>query len=212
MKTYQLLICILLIASCSKDKTIESFTIQIENRESIHFENSECEFNNRQNQYHYSTTSGDPDFPSQYHLGATYSNIFGLDSVISSFSINLFIDIEPTVEQISPEYLELILSNENSEDKSKHFYPYVELRVSNESFSNRKFNSLLGGPKFNEDFTFRINDYEILYSSDCIEKDLLYLDITIGGRLDDLFFANPNPMSITLKEIQLKVLYDLYIR
>jgi len=211
MKLYQLLFFCLLVIGCSEDETIEKFSIDIENKGTIQFDNSECEFNNRDNQTQFSTTFGFSQlYPREYKLGSFYSNRFDPDSIINTFSIDLIIHYEG-YPNLRSDYLKSVLDSEDSYEKSNLLYPRVKIILCGEQFDNSPLGiASIGDPLFNDSFKYKINDFEIFYESECIDANLLFLDITMEGMFYSIEFGAPD--SLYLNESKMKLLFDMDIQ
>jgi len=213
MKMYQLLICCLLIIGCDRDEAIiDNFTINVEGKGAIIFDNTECEFANRDNQFQSSSIFYFPqENPRGYVLGSNYLNNSDPNSITTTFWIHLNVDYEPGQESLRPEYLKGILDSEDSSNNSDKFYPRVGMEICGKRYDNSYKGGLLTlePTHFNENFQYEINDYEVMYDSECVDRKLLYLDITIGGTLyEEFIFAND---SIFVEESNMKLLFDLDI-
>jgi len=77
-------------------------------------------------------------------------------------------------------------------------------RYNNEDEINEPGESVF---KLNDNFKYKINEFEVLYQSECIDRELLYLDITVEGMLYQHTWGKQD--STYLNESNLKLLFDL---
>jgi hypothetical protein len=216
MKLQILIIFCILIVGCKKDeirpkRTIENFELNYQGKEAILYNNSECEFDNRNNQSQFTYTYvPSPNLPKAYVLFSTYKNINEADSTINQFWFNLFVEYSNGVKSFSSDYLKSLLESEDSDENTNHLYPNILVEVCGKRFDNEDRETEPGESfyKIHDNFKYKINDFEVLYKSDCVDRELLFLDITVEGMLYQQSLTGEND-SLYLNKSNMKLLFDI---
>lgn len=207
IRSLQLLIVPLLFYACSDNEFIPkttSFNLNVKGQGALAFRNPECEFDNRKNQSQFTYSA-----PSAYVLFSTYLNTDQKNKTTSQIWINVLIE---NVEQSSfnSDTLRSILRNENSSLNTKYFIPIIEVELGGNRYDSRIVNNNSNFPPYwiNSSFNYLIEDYEVLYKSDCVARKLLYLNLTIDGMLYKHEFSKALD-SICLDKTRMKILFDM---
>lgn len=216
MKFYLFFVCSILIIGCADDeasltRVTDNFELNYEGKGTIIYSNSECEFDDRKNQsqFTYTSTSTNGD-PRAYVLFSTYKNLNGLDSVINQVWLHLFVEYSNGQNNFTHQYLEGLLNSEDSNENTKHLYPSVQVEICGERYDNADIKTETGESvyKFNDEFKYKINDFEVLYFTDCVDRELLFMDFTFEGMLYQHRFGEKHD-SLYLNESNLKLLFDI---
>lgn len=207
----------LFVIACNKEplkpqREITSFTLNFQDKEPITYDNSVCEFDNRksQSQFNYTSTSVS-GVPKAYVLFSTYKNTNEQDSTLNQVWINLFVEYYNTQNKFNIDTLKNLLRTEDSNENTNHLYPDIQVEVCGERYDNEDIVTSQGESyyKLNDNFKYKINEYEVLYESNCVERSLLFLDITIEGMLYQHHGTGVKLDSIYLNESNMKLLFDI---
>jgi hypothetical protein len=201
------IVVIFLILGCSKSEISDpikgDFIINIEDKEPIQFNNSECEFDNGDTQSQYNITSP----PFGYSLTSTFKNIGNNDTITSQIWIKLFNEYKSGQTSFSIEELEKLLESENISENFQNLRIGLQIEICGFRYDglNRHLNSNIPYNWSNENFKYQIKDFEIKYKSDCIDKDLLYLKLDFHGKLH----GQNTTDSLYLNHSEMELLIDL---
>jgi hypothetical protein len=200
-----------LLSDCKKDekviRIIEGFDLNLGSKGIIHFDNPECAFDNRQTQSQFNGGAMDLNWqPVGHQLFSNYTNFDSTGNIVNQVWIHLFVDYSNGIKKFSPDYLKGLLKSENSNLNQKHLYPQVDIQICGKRFDNE--DHTVTGFKINDNFNYKINDYEVLYASDCVDRKLLFLDITLEGMLYEPPWQSGND-SLHLNAPNLKLLFDI---
>lgn len=207
VRTHQLLIVLLFFYSCSDNEFLPkatSFNLNVKGLGTLEFNNPECEFDNRKNQSQFTYAA-----PSAYVLFSTYINTDQSNKTISQIWINFLIE-NVGQSSFNSDTLRSILRNENSSLNTKYFIPTIEVELGGNRYDSRIVDNNSNFPPYwiNNSFNYLIDEYEVLYMSECVTRKLLYLNLTIEGMLYKHEFSKALD-SICLDKTSMKILLDM---
>ena len=222
MKYFLLLFVLSIIAftnlKCSQDEMDEPlfeeesiigvFTLDIEGKESIDFKNPECEFDNRDTQSQFNYNSGGTSGSLLgYTLFSTYVNIDDRDSTTSQFWFHLLNIFKEGQSKFDTTILREVLESEVSSENLEFLIPKVQVEVCGLRYDNDLRDNDRNTPPYwiVDDFYFKINDFNLPYDSDCIAKEVLYVNIDISGKLYNIQATD----SIYINSLGMELLFDI---
>ena len=207
-----ILLSLVLVAGCGKENLhstkTNSFEIYIDGMEPITFYNPECQFNNFYNQQsQFNSQSGNG-----YALLSSYWNYYSPDSVLNQVWINL--KLTPTPPNIShnldslAKYLATVDTSLNDQNLRMDFL--IEIDGIQYYNTRRDSNPNIPIRQKNDSLAYVIQDFEIFYHSECMERDLLYVKIEIEGKLYSYdFLINMDSIKINKSKMELLFSADL---
>ncbi|MBK9104107.1 MAG: hypothetical protein IPL92_05945 [Saprospiraceae bacterium] len=207
MKYYQLLaISLISLYSCKQDEPrvqkTSDFQIHLAGGETITFYNPECEFNifaQNQAQFNGSSSVG-------YSVFSTYWNSYSMDSTINQIWIDLLIVPSPPNELYNLDSLPKILAVENNSTNNEHLQVNVQMEINGKRYDNQLWDTDPNTPPWenSDSLYFEIEEYEIFFNSECLNRELLYLKFQIEGKLyASDFFIKTDSIEINMSEMKL---------
>ncbi len=207
----------LVLIGCSKDDEINfnsitnEFQIALINKANIVFKNSECEFDNRstQSQWNVDLVSSN-GIRNGYDLWSSYSNLDENEEFKERIQISFIVEYYGEQTRYNIDSLTNLLSKEVSSKINCHIYPRIHLNICDSSYNNLQVerDTSLSIFTLDSNFEFIINDHQILYESECNNRELLYIDMTIDGSLYNHKDGIIND-SIQLEESRIRLLFDM---
>jgi hypothetical protein len=186
-----MLFVFLVLAGCKKDDPViqktSQFQINVAGREPITYLNPECQFNDfLENQQQFNSTSS-----VGYKVFSTYWNSYSMDSTSNQIWIDLLIVPEPPQELYNLDTLVKYLQIESSSYNNEHIKVQVQLDIDGKRFNNQLWDNDPNTPPWETDdaLFFKIEEYEIFYDSECLNREVLYIKFQIEGELYDYDFS-----------------------
>lgn len=171
-----------------------AFKIYLEGEEPITFFNPECEFNNMdQNQEQYNVTN-----EYGYFMLSTYWNLYSEDSTANQIWIELDMASNPPDEIYNFDSLVNILSNENSSSNNDILQVSIIMKIRGKKY----YNQYIG--EIDDVLNFQIEDYNLTYKSNCLNRKLLYMKLQVEGQLYTYdFLTKTDSIKINSSEMNL---------
>lgn len=183
----------------------DKFTVNIEGQDSIVYNNAECEFDNRkeQSQFNYTHSIG-------YALFSTYENKVN-DSLINQIWFDFVVIAEPKQALYDVGYFSEIIGKENNSFNNEHLKLMVQMEINGNRYTNDLRDNDPNTPPYEIDdaLYYEIKDYDLLYHSQCLNRDLIYVKIEMEGMLYEYIpYTKTKIDSIKINKTEMDLLFS----